>query len=52
MTQDTINAYQAKLNAAKEKLRAVNQVLNSNPTVDQINTNTTAANDVSYLLYP
>jgi hypothetical protein len=26
-------------------LVSVNQVLNSNPTVDQINTNTTAAND-------
>ncbi|HDR0332893.1 TPA: hyperosmolarity resistance protein Ebh, partial [Staphylococcus aureus] len=44
MTQDSINAYNAKLTAARNKVQQINQVLAGSPTVDQINTNTSAAN--------
>ncbi|MFO8272370.1 hyperosmolarity resistance protein Ebh [Staphylococcus aureus] len=44
MTQDSINAYNAKLTAARNKIQQINQVLAGSPTVDQINTNTSAAN--------
>lgn len=44
MTQDSVNAYNAKLTAARNKVQQINQVLAGSPTVDQINTNTTAAN--------
>lgn len=44
MTQDSLNAYNAKLTAARNKIQQINQVLAGSPTVDQINTNTTAAN--------
>ncbi|HEK6720248.1 TPA: hyperosmolarity resistance protein Ebh, partial [Staphylococcus aureus] len=44
MTQDSVNAYNAKLTAARNKIQQINQVLAGSPTVDQINTNTTAAN--------
>ncbi|HHW6921483.1 TPA: hyperosmolarity resistance protein Ebh, partial [Staphylococcus aureus] len=44
MTQDSVNAYNAKLTAARNKIQQINQVLAGSPTVDQINTNTSAAN--------
>ncbi|NFZ28802.1 hyperosmolarity resistance protein Ebh, partial [Staphylococcus aureus] len=44
MTQDSINAYNAKLTAARNKIQQINQVLAGSPTVEQINTNTSAAN--------
>ncbi len=44
MTQDSVNAYNAKLTAARNKIQKINQVLAGSPTVDQINTNTSAAN--------
>lgn len=44
MTQDSINAYNAKLTAARNKIQQINQVLAGSPTVDQINTNTSAPN--------
>lgn len=44
MTQDSINAYNAKLTAARNKIQQINQVLAGSPTVEQINTNTSTAN--------
>lgn len=44
MTQDSVNAYNAKLTAARNKIQQINQVLAGSPTVDQINTNTSVAN--------
>ncbi len=44
MTQDSVNAYNAKLTAARNKIQQINQVLAGSPTVEQINTNTSAAN--------
>ncbi|MEG3217122.1 Extracellular matrix-binding protein ebh [Staphylococcus aureus] len=44
MTQDSVNAYNAKLTAARNKVQQISQVLAGSPTVDQINTNTSAAN--------
>lgn len=44
MTQDSVNAYNAKLTAARNKIQQINQVLAGSPTVDQINSNTTATN--------
>lgn len=44
MTSDSVNAYNAKLTAARNKIQQINQVLAGSPTVDQINTNTSAAN--------
>ncbi len=44
MTQDSVNAYNAKLTATRNKIQQINQVLAGSPTVDQINTNTSAAN--------
>ncbi|HDH6786435.1 TPA: hyperosmolarity resistance protein Ebh, partial [Staphylococcus aureus] len=44
MTQDFVNAYNAKLTAARNKIQQINQVLAGSPTVDQINTNTSVAN--------
>ena len=44
MTQDSINAYNAKLTAARNKIQQINQALAGSPTVDQINANTSAAN--------
>lgn len=46
MTQDSVNAFNAKLTAARNKIQQINQVLAGSPTVDQINTNTSAANQV------
>ncbi|WRN67607.1 hypothetical protein UM538_12585 [Staphylococcus aureus] len=36
--------YNAKLTAARNKIQQINQVLAGSPTVDQINSNTAAAN--------
>ncbi|WP_461094192.1 hypothetical protein, partial [Staphylococcus aureus] len=35
MTQDSINAYNAKLTAARNKIQQINQVLAGSPTVEQ-----------------
>ena len=50
MTQESVANYNHKLNAAREKLRDIEQVLNGNPTVDDINTNTSASKDVTNAL--
>ena len=50
MTQESVANYNHKLNAAREKLRDIEQVLNGNPTVDDINTNTSATKDVTNAL--
>lgn len=36
MTQDSVNAYNAKLTAARNKVQQINQVLAGSPTVDQL----------------
>ncbi len=46
MTQDTVNAFDAKLNTAKEKIKAITNVLNGNPSVAEINTNTSQTNSI------
>ncbi|WP_374955507.1 hyperosmolarity resistance protein Ebh [Staphylococcus sp. UMB0328] len=50
MTQESVANYNDKLNVAREKLREIEQVLNGNPTVDDINANTNAANNVTNAL--
>ncbi|WP_423156901.1 hyperosmolarity resistance protein Ebh [Staphylococcus warneri] len=50
MTQESVANYNSKVNAAREKLREIEQVLNGNPTVDDINNNTSATNNVTNAL--
>ncbi|WP_415918637.1 hyperosmolarity resistance protein Ebh [Staphylococcus warneri] len=46
MTQATVSTFNDKLAAARQKLQDIEQVLAGNPTVNDINSNTTATNNV------